>query len=303
MNAGTMLSSPILLVHFSFCMHSIRQLHMQTRMHHYDEYHDEHHNLYVVAQHAGINSTSPEAQAANLSSLLQGDPTPAAFYHLPNGVRALFQAAVQSEGIDIQLGTPVTSVANDGTVTYEGGQQKFDSVIVSARPAAAAAMLAPPLAAVYEGAHTGLIDLWIFNATSLPNATSLANHLQKPFLGFVTDASGITSADGTPAYIIRLDDQAPIVCVGSYVTPNVSQAASTALATSTLQHYGLNVSSTVQYSRVQFSSSLADSPQLDHYGNVYLLGEAFSGIGIVTAIEYVPSKISEWFDVISPGLA
>jgi len=235
--------------------------------------------------------------------LLQGDPTPAAFYHLPNGVRALFQAAVQSEGIDIQLGTPVTSVANDGTVTYEGGQQKFDSVIVSARPDAAAAMLAPPLVAVYEGAHTGLIDLWIFNATSLPNATSLADHLQMPFLGFVTDASGITSADGTPAYIISLDDQAPIVCVGSYVTPNVSQAASTALATSTLQHYGLNVSSTVQYSRVQFSSSLADSPQLDHYGNVYLLGEAFSGIGIVTAIEYVPSKINEWFDVISPGLA
>ena len=206
-------------------------------MQHYDEYHDVHHNLYVVAHHAGINSTSPEAQAANVSMLLQGDPTPAAFYHLPNGVRALFQAAVLSKGIDIQLGTPVTSVANDGTVTYEGGQQKFDSVIVSARPAAAAAMLAPPLAAVYKGAHTGLIDLWIFNATTLPNATSLANHLQTPFLGFVTDASGITPADGTPAYIIRLDDQAPIVCVGSYVTPNVSPA----LATSTLQHYGLNM--------------------------------------------------------------
>ena len=50
---------------------------------------------YVV----GITSSNPEAQAANLTDLLQGDPTPTAFYHLPNGVRALFEAAVEAEGI------------------------------------------------------------------------------------------------------------------------------------------------------------------------------------------------------------
>lgn len=248
---------------------------------------------------AGISATSEQAQAANLTSLLQGDPTPTAFYHLPNGVRALFQAAVQSEGIDIQLETPVNSVANNGTVTYEGGQQNFDSVIVSVRPDAAAAMLPPPLSSVYEGAHTGLVDLWVFNATALQNSTGLASHLQTPFVGLVTDASSVTPPDGSPAYIFRLDAELPVVCVGGYVLPTVTEAQSAAKASSTLLNYGLNVSSVIQYSRVQFSSSLPDSPQTDQYDSVYLLGEAFSGVGIVTALEYVPSKISEWFNASS----
>ncbi|KAL0049462.1 hypothetical protein WJX82_002998 [Trebouxia sp. C0006] len=62
-------------------------------------------NIAVAFLLQGINSTSPEAQAANVSMLLQGDPTPAAFYHLPNGVRALFQAAVQSAGVTIHVVT------------------------------------------------------------------------------------------------------------------------------------------------------------------------------------------------------
>ena len=254
-------------------------------------------------RHAGINSTSPEAQAANLTALLQGDPTAAAFYHLPNGVRALFQAAVQSEGINIQFETPVVSVANNGTVAFEGGQQQFDKVVVSARPAAASAMLPLPLSNVYEGAHTGLIDLWIFNSTILPNATALADNLQTPFLGFVTDASGITPADGTPAYIIKLDGESSVVCVGSYVTSNVTEAQSTATASRTLMNYGFNTSSVIQYSRVEFSSALADSPTTDQYDSIYLLGEAFSGIGLVTALEYVPSKIDEWFNADYQGVA
>lgn len=244
-----------------------------------------------------------EAQAANLTDLLEGDPTPAAFYHLPNGVRALFDAAVKSEGINIQLGTPVTSVTNNGIVTYKGGQQKFDNVIVTARPAAARAMLTAPLKDVYTGAHTGLVDLWIFNATALDNVTDLADHLQTPFLGFVTDASHVTPADGTPAYIIREDRDLPIVCAGGYVMPNVTEAQSTTVAKRALAHYGLNVSSVIEYSRVEFSSTLAASPQTDHYDNVYLLGEAFSGVGIVAALEYVPNKISEWFDISSNFVA
>lgn len=211
-------------------------------------------------------------------------------------MRALFQAALQSDGLEIQLGTPVTSVANDGTVTYAGGQQKYDHVIVSARPGPAAAMLPPPLSDVYENAHTGLADTFILNATSLPNATNLNNHLETPFLGFVTVASDIPPADGSPSYIVKLDSQAPVVCVGSYVTPNVNKTESLAKASSALAHYGLNVSSVIEYSRVAYSSWLTETPQIDHHENVFLLGEVFSGIGIVTALEYVPDKINEWFD-------
>ena len=79
----------------------------------------------------------------------------------------------------------------------------------------------------------------------------------------------------------------------------MTKAQSRAVATSTLSHYGLNVSSVIEYSRVEFSSALADTPQMDQYESVYLLGEAFSGIGVVTALEYVPSRISEWFNASS----
>ena len=59
----------------------------------------------------------------------------------------------------------------------------------------------------------------------------------------------------------------------------------------------------IEYNRVEFSSALADTPQMDRHENVYLLGEVFSGIGIVTALEYVPSRISEWFNVSSNAVA
>ncbi len=199
------------------------------------------------------------------------------------------------------LETPVTAVSNSGLVTFYGGQQQFDAVIVTVRPEPAAAILSPPLAEIFVGRHTGLVDVFIFNASLQQPTSALGKQLQLPFIGSSTVSGGKpTPPDGTPSYIVRVDGDSPFVCVGSYVTPQISSTASKAVAIRSLTQYGFNVSSTVAYERIQYPSFLPTLPAADSFENVYLLGEAIAGIGITTALEYVPARINAWFGPPAP---
>ena len=96
--------------------------------------------------HAGI--TGEQASELGVNQLVQVDGTePTSFQYLPTGVRGLFEAALDAEGLteSTLFNTPVLRVANDGLVTSEQGVQQYDAVIVTVRPEAALAMLDPPL--------------------------------------------------------------------------------------------------------------------------------------------------------------
>lgn len=60
----------------------------------------------------------------------------------------------------------------------------------------------------------------------MPNA-SHCEVLLGPFLSFVTVNGQLGPANGYPSYILRLQGSSDL-CVGAYVTPNGSVAASTA---------------------------------------------------------------------------
>lgn len=240
----------------------------------------------------GVLPNSTDAQSLGVNSLLQGEPSPAALFHFPDGIRALFESALSSSSVTKRLGTPVTAVSNDGLLTFYGGQQQFDFVISSLRPEPAAAILSPPLSQALVTGHTGLVDLWIFNASVTQPGSVIGSKLLQPFIASSTSASLL---DGSPSYVLRLDAGSPYVCVGAYVAANTTQASTTAGATSSLAAYGLDVSATVQYSRVQYPCILDNQPTYDAYGRVRLLGEAISGIGFLTALEFVPNKIAAWF--------
>ena len=126
---------------------------------------------------AGV--TQSQAAQLGLGELLDHAPNEeiTSFLTLPNGVRGLFQAALETEGLfeHIKFNSPVSMVANDGTVTGPHGPDTFDHVIVTVRPEAAYNMLSPPLQQVYEGGETGLVDTWIFNATIVQQAPLAAN--------------------------------------------------------------------------------------------------------------------------------
>ena len=244
----------------------------------------------------GITANSPVAIQAGINGVLQGSPDTASQFHFPNGVHALFDAAVASSTITLRLETPVTAVSNSGLATFYGGQQQFDKVIVTVRPEPAAAILSPPLSNFFEGRQTGLVDVLIFDASVQQPASAVGQKLLLPFLGFSTVSGGRpTPADGTPSYIARIDGNSPYVCAGGYVTSQVSRATSTAAAVKALTGYGFNVSSTVAYERIQYPSIIPGLPAADSFESVYLLGEAISGIGVATALEYVPNRINAWF--------
>ena len=128
---------------------------------------------------AGV--TQSQAAQLGLGELLDLAPNEevTSFLTLPNGVRGLFQAALRKEGLfeHIKFNSPVSTVANDGTVTgpHAYGPDYFDHVIVTVRPEAAYNMLSPPLQQVYKNGETGLVDTLIFNATVVPNAPMAAN--------------------------------------------------------------------------------------------------------------------------------
>ncbi|KAK9834548.1 hypothetical protein WJX74_004294 [Apatococcus lobatus] len=244
----------------------------------------------------GIAPSSATAQAAGIDSLLQGGPESTSLFHFPRGARVLFETAVASSSITLRLGVPVSAVSNDGLVTFYGGQQRFDYVISSLRPEPAAAILSAPLSQAFAPGQTGLVDLWIFNASVAQPTSAIGSQLLQPFIAArSTGVAGLAApGDGSPSYILRLDPGSPFVCAGAYVAPNTTQASTTNVVVSNMAAYGFNVASTVQYSRVQFPSTLPIQPALNSFGKVFLLGEAVSGIGIATALEYVPAQINAW---------
>ena len=245
--------------------------------------------------HAGI--TSEQANELGVSQLVQVDGTePTSFQYLPNGVRGLFEAALNAEGLtdSILFNTPVLRVANDGLVTSEQGVQQYDAVIVTVRPEAAFAMLDPPLKQVYLGGVTGLVDTWIFNA-SIVAGSKLAANLSQPFLTTVSQNGSVPQRDGTPMFIIRQDDALPFYAVASYVDSTITRAQSLARASAVLLDFGLDIASTTAYQLIPFPSQLAQPAEIDQYGRVHLLGEALAGIGLDVALPYVATQMDSWF--------
>lgn len=124
-----------------------------------------------------IGLTEEQAAELGVSELLQdAGPKPSAFQYLPNGMRGLLEAAIEAEGLagNILLGTPVSTVSNDGFVSWSEGTEQFDSIIVTVRPEAALKILSPPLQQVYEGGMTGFVDCW----TSMQPFCLVLNWLQ-----------------------------------------------------------------------------------------------------------------------------
>ena len=245
----------------------------------------------------GITADSASAHGLGFQALLQGNSTSALFYKFPGGLQSLFDAVVQQEQLNVQLSTPVTAVTEDGVVTLSNGrQQQFDQVFVTIRPPSAAQILPPGPASAYKGAVTQARDVWIFEASVMPDAPHRES-LLGPFISFVTVNGGqLGPATGHPSYILRLDGSSPYISAGAYVTPDVSEADSQETATQVMQQYGISVQSVVAHKRIAFPSKVAELPTEDAFGRIRLLGEAFSDVGLANALRYVPSRFAAWFD-------
>lgn len=247
--------------------------------------------------HLCADLTDAQAEELGVSELLLNPgPKPTAFQYLPNGVRGLLEAAIEAEGLsgNILLDTPVLGVTNDGVVTWQGDSEQFDSVIVTVRPEAALDILPPPLQQVYEGGVTGLVDVWIFNATILPGAELTAN-LSDVFLTTVSQNGSLPDRDGTPTFIFRQDAASPFYSVGGYVTDSVTASQSLARASAVTTDYGLNISSTIAYQRIPFPSQLAQPAEMDNFEHVFLLGEALGGVGLDVGLPLVAACMETWF--------
>ena len=172
------------------------------------------------------------------------------------------------------------------------------------RPESAAYILAPSLHEIYIGGHTGLVDLWIFNASVSQPTSAVGSQLQQAFIASVTVAGLMTPADGKPSYILRLDGSSSYVSAGGYVAANVTGASSPAVATKTLAAYGFNVASVIQYSRVQYSSMLAAQPTYDKlkFGKKYVLGEAIAGLGVSNAFDMCRTELTHRLELPAPVL-
>lgn len=234
---------------------------------------------------------SAEADNLGITGLLGDSAEPYTFFSLPQGVRALFEDMAQQEKLDIRLKMPIHKVAADGTVTWEGGEQRFDKVIVTVKPDSAVSMLPEELAAIYRQAHSGYNDAWLFNASFPASPLFEGSFIAESTVGGLTPSR----LDGYPTYVLRLDGTSPWLSAGGYVAANVTQEESTAVAVEALEGYGFEIYDVKPYARVAFPAQLSFVPDIDHLGNIFLLGETLAGIGINTNVESANVKISQWF--------
>lgn len=242
-----------------------------------------------------MNSSTAGANATLLSQLLEGNPTPGLFTYFPAGLRALFNAVIKDESLSIYYNTSVTSVTEAGKVTLQNHTtMQFDAVIVTVRPDAARAILPPEPASLYAEAISGACDVWLFN-TSVSSSSNVSDIVSGAFIGPVTANGTLAPPTGYPCLILRVYEDSPYIAVGAYIDPRVPQNASTASAADALQQFGFEVHSTAAYRRIAFPSSSIPVPDSDSFGQIYLLGEAFAGIGLAAATQYVPNRMQAWF--------
>ena len=252
--------------------------------------------LLIYYVHVGV--TPAQAAQLGLGEFLDHTPDEevVSFFTPTNGVRGLFQAAIQTVGLaaDIHFNSPVSEVTNDGMVVGPFGNKQFDHVIVTVRPEAAFNMLSSPLKQVYEGGATGLVDTWVFNASIIPD-TDLAANLSGLLLTTLSQNGSLPARDGTPLFLIRQDADLPVYAVASYVMDSISVPQSLGRASAVLEEMGLNITSTIAHQRIPFPSQLAQPQEFDSYESVFLLGEALAGIGLDVALPYVADRMDSWF--------
>ena len=249
-----------------------------------------------VKWYIGVAPFSATANLTGVNNLLLGNSSSGLFTYFPAGLRALFDAVIKDESLKIQYNTSVTHVTEAGQVTLQNNTQKqFDAVIVTVRPDAAAAMLPPKPASLYADAVTGACDVWLFNTSVMPG-NNLSDVVSGSFIAPVTANGTLAPPTGYPCLVLRVFEDSPYLAVGSYIDPRVTQDASTAAASDALQQFDFEVYSTAAYRRIAFPSSGIPVPASDSFGNIYLLGEAFAGIGLAAATQYVPNRMQAWFD-------
>lgn len=246
--------------------------------------------------HAGVTPSSGGANATVLNDLLQDSSTSGLFTYFPAGLRALFDAIIRDESLTIHYNTSVTRVTEAGRVTLQNNTtRQFDAVIVTVRPEAARGMLPSEPASLYAEAITGACDVWLFN-TSISPGNNFSDIVSGPFIGPVTANGTLALPTGYPCLVLRMYEDSPFLAVGSYIDPRVPQNASTAAASQALQEFGFEVHSTAAHRRIAFPSSSVAVPDSDSFGQIFLLGEAFAGIGLAAATQYVPNRMQAWFD-------
>ena len=252
----------------------------------------------------GVPASEVPETLPNLKSIFAANAQ--RWFFFEHGYQTFWQSLVDAADLDVQLSSTVTSIRRDWwrltqpvTVTFTGAngkaqEQRFDKVIVTTPPGAAAAMLEPSslqakllLTAVAGGYPT---NVYLAPVGGLP--TVVGNNLPNPFAFWVKDPSIEPSATSVPAtrpfFWQRRFANPNYMILGAYNYQDVSAAESFAAvqdyASGTL---GMSVGPYAAVTQVVFPSGPRDLiawqlgwAVLQGSQGLYFAGEAFQGSGV-----------------------
>jgi hypothetical protein len=243
------------------------------------------------------------------------------WWFFENGYQTFWQSLVDEAQLDVRLSSTVTSIRQvwwrpweKVTVTVRGpnGQtqeHRFDKVIVTTPPGAAADMLEPGSAqgnllktAIAGGFPT---NVYIAPVGGLPEV--VGNNIPNPFAAWVKDPSIEPSPGSIPAvrpfFWQRRHANPGYMVLGAYNYQDISAADSFAV----LQDYaseslGMSVGPYEHITQVKFPSAPSDFVQwmlgwavLQGRQGFYFAGEAFQGSGVPVITEGLASFVPKHF--------
>jgi hypothetical protein len=266
----------------------------------------------------GIKSDTSLPISDELRSLL-ANPFPGTAYVVNEGYQAVFDAIVLQEGIEVCLGCEVTKIKktnkNSGgkkkTKSAGGqvdvyasstGKRSFDHIIITSRPHDSMGFLhghSTMKELVSEAADEQTVTTFAFRAESTPSI------LGDPFVALIYPGSSTFPRDGTVTGIAK-DHSDSNVCVAiAYAEPGASEEEGVIKVYSDLELYGMPVSAAIGfrnyvYPSVPRASAVADDwfakmKRLQGVDEIYFVGEALSGFGVPTALNFVSDFVDKYF--------
>ena len=255
----------------------------------------------------GVTADSPLPLSTELRALL-GSEFKGAGYVINEGMQALFNRMIEKEGIDVCLGCEVRSVKYtwDGRIKIKvrgEPRRKYDHLIVSSRPHDSIKFMRQQSAQrdlMRAASATDPVNIFMFRVQSTPA------QLGSEFAAFIYPGAHHWAADSSVTAAVREFSDSNVMIAIGYADPDLTSEESVEKASADMAYAQMPVSELLGHRQFSYVSIPPVSEiENDWFAkttfeqgarNTYMIGEVFSGYGVLPALRFVNNFKEKYFD-------
>ena len=254
----------------------------------------------------GVTADSPLPLSDELRGVL-GAEFQGAGYVINEGMQTLFNRIIERECLDVCLGCEVKSIKykRNGQIKIKvkgEPRRKFDHLIISSRPHDTIEFLREESAQrelMTSASATDPVNIFMFRVESTPA------QLGQEFAAFTYPGAHNFAADGSITGAVREFSDSNVMIAIGYADPDMTGEESVEKATADMAYAQMPVSEVLGHRQFNYVSIPPVSEVANDWfakttfqqgaRNTYMIGEVFSGYGVLPALRFVNNFKGKYF--------